>query len=172
MARQSEASHLHHETNPVTAKEEQRRKSTSMASFGDRGGGVKGSADSVTGVFIGSFNINSQDLSSEAARAWLKEAEGADIVALGLQVTYNKNLVCGVSQCGCRHRCLHNHSPRCGGSLLMWCVKGASHVSASFCSRHGIWGVWVIPNSQRHCVCGKTGHRVRLSDQSSAALVQ
>lgn len=37
-------------------------------------------------VFIGSFNINSGDLSVDAARAWLQGAEGADIVALGLQV--------------------------------------------------------------------------------------
>lgn len=52
-----------------------------MASFssgvGDGGAG---------GVFIGSFNINSEDLTVDAARAWLKQAEGADIVALGLQV--------------------------------------------------------------------------------------
>lgn len=38
-------------------------------------------------VFIGSFNINSGDLSVDAASAWLKGAERADIVALGLQVT-------------------------------------------------------------------------------------
>ncbi|CAM9851422.1 unnamed protein product [Pylaiella littoralis] len=36
-------------------------------------------------VFIGSFNINSGDLSVDAASAWLKGAESADIVALGLQ---------------------------------------------------------------------------------------
>lgn len=59
-----------------------------MASFEDGGGGAKAGASSVTAVFIGSFNINSQDLSSEAARAWLKDAEGADIIALGLQVKY------------------------------------------------------------------------------------
>lgn len=43
-------------------------------------------------VFIGSFNINSGDLSVDAAKAWLKGAEGADIVALGLQVR-NVNVV-------------------------------------------------------------------------------
>lgn len=38
------------------------------------------------GLFVGSFNINSEDLTGEAARAWLKQAKDADIVALGLQV--------------------------------------------------------------------------------------
>lgn len=57
-----------------------------MTSFADEGGGLTGGATGGARVFIGSFNINSQDLSSDAARAWLKEAEGADIVALGLQV--------------------------------------------------------------------------------------
>ncbi|CAM9699290.1 unnamed protein product [Scytosiphon promiscuus] len=36
-------------------------------------------------VFVGSFNINSQDLTIDDARAWLKEAKHADIIALGLQ---------------------------------------------------------------------------------------
>eukprot|EP00752_Nemacystus_decipiens_P018264 g16387.t1 len=56
-----------------------------MVSLADEGGGVSDTPNGGTRVFIGSFNINSQDLSSDAARAWLKEAEGADIVALGLQ---------------------------------------------------------------------------------------
>lgn len=51
-----------------------------MTSFSSGVGGGAG------GVFIGSFNINSEDLTVDAARAWLKQAEGADIVALGLQV--------------------------------------------------------------------------------------
>lgn len=62
-----------------------------MASFsrvGGGGGGVTGGSSGGGGVFIGSFNINSQDLSNEAAKAWLKEAEDADIVALGLQVCH------------------------------------------------------------------------------------
>ncbi|CAM9222615.1 unnamed protein product [Ectocarpus sp. 4 AP-2014] len=50
-----------------------------MDSFSSGVGGGAG------GVFIGSFNINSEDLTVDAARAWLKQAEGADIVALGLQ---------------------------------------------------------------------------------------
>lgn len=37
-------------------------------------------------LFVGSFNINSEDLTEQAARAWLKQAADADIVALGLQV--------------------------------------------------------------------------------------
>lgn len=57
-----------------------------MVSLADEGGGATDGAGGGTRVFIGSFNINSQDLGSGAARAWLKEAEGADIVALGLQV--------------------------------------------------------------------------------------
>lgn len=59
-----------------------------MVSLADEGGGVTDGANGGACVFIGSFNINSQDLSSDAARAWLKGAEGADIVALGLQVKH------------------------------------------------------------------------------------
>lgn len=57
-----------------------------MTSFADEGGGATDGAVGGTRVFVGSFNINSQDLTVDAARAWLEEAEGADIVALGLQV--------------------------------------------------------------------------------------
>ena len=60
-----------------------------MVSSADERGGV---TDGPSGVFIGSFNINSQDLSSDAARAWLEKAEGADIVALGLQVAHVNGL--------------------------------------------------------------------------------
>eukprot|EP00903_Cladosiphon_okamuranus_P019298 g17739.t1 len=62
-----------------------------MTSFADEGGGAADGAAGGNGaaggirVFVGSFNINSQDLTIEAARAWLSEAQGADIVALGLQ---------------------------------------------------------------------------------------
>lgn len=84
--RRDEGSDLHHETSSSFGKGNKRRRTASMASFGDGGGGFKGGGSGASGVFVGSFNINSQDLSSEAARAWLKEAEDADIVALGLQV--------------------------------------------------------------------------------------
>lgn len=49
---------------------------------------VGGSTSSGGGksLFVGSFNINSEDLTGEAARTWLKQAADADIVALGLQV--------------------------------------------------------------------------------------
>ena len=59
-----------------------------MSSFSSGVGGMTSGANGGR-VFIGSFNINSQDLTNEAAIAWLKEAEGADIVALGLQVSYH-----------------------------------------------------------------------------------
>lgn len=66
---------------------------TSFSSDGGAGGahgaqraqGTNGNGNRCS-VFIGSFNINSQDLTIEDARAWLKEATDADIVALGLQV--------------------------------------------------------------------------------------
>lgn len=47
------------------------------AADADAGGGGR--------LFVGSFNLNSQDLTVKAAKAWLKEAGDADIVALGLQ---------------------------------------------------------------------------------------
>lgn len=54
------------------------------AGWGRGGGG---------GLFIGSFNLNSEDLTAEAAAAWLKQAGDADIVALGLQVIFFFQLV-------------------------------------------------------------------------------
>ena len=47
----------------------------------DAGGGGEGAR-----LFVGSFNLNSEDLTVKAAKAWLKQAGDADIVALGLQV--------------------------------------------------------------------------------------
>lgn len=44
------------------------------------------SRHSSNSLFVGSFNINSSDLSKEDARAWLAKAGDADIVALGFQV--------------------------------------------------------------------------------------
>ena len=49
----------------------------------DAGGGGGGGGGR---LFVGSFNLNSQDLTFAAAKAWLKQAGDADIVALGLQV--------------------------------------------------------------------------------------
>lgn len=54
-----------------------------MASFSC---GADGGIGSETSLFIGSFNVNSEDLTLADARAWLKRAGDADIVALGLQV--------------------------------------------------------------------------------------
>lgn len=42
--------------------------------------------DGGASLFVGSFNINAEDLTITVARAWLKQAANADIVALGLQV--------------------------------------------------------------------------------------
>lgn len=57
-----------------------------MTSFSSEGGAHDARGENRCPVFIGSFNINSQDLTIDDARAWLKEAKDADIIALGLQV--------------------------------------------------------------------------------------
>ncbi|CAM9167655.1 unnamed protein product, partial [Sphacelaria rigidula] len=53
----------------------------------DSDGASEGSAWSRgrSSLFVGSFNINSQDLTQEDAKRWLQHAADADIVALGLQ---------------------------------------------------------------------------------------
>lgn len=43
-------------------------------------------------LFVGSFNINSQDLTQEDAKAWLAKAADADVVALGMQVQIVQSL--------------------------------------------------------------------------------
>lgn len=61
-----------------------------MATFAgesdDRHGGGRGEGGGGASLFVGSFNINAEDLTIPVARAWLKHAADADIVALGLQV--------------------------------------------------------------------------------------
>lgn len=59
----------------------------------DSDGASEGSAWSRgrSSLFVGSFNINSQDLTQEDAKRWLQHAADADIVALGLQVLGHSN---------------------------------------------------------------------------------
>lgn len=57
-----------------------------MSTFADESDGKHGGGSGGASLFVGSFNINAEDLTITVARAWLKQAANADIVALGLQV--------------------------------------------------------------------------------------
>lgn len=54
--------------------------------------GICANATRQGSLFVGSFNINSEDLSQEDAKAWLAKAADAEVVALGLQVHFVQSL--------------------------------------------------------------------------------